>query len=200
MPRAPRSILAGVPTHHIQRGNNRQAIFFDDLDRRIYRDLLIDGTRRFACFVHAWVFMPNHVHLLLTPERSAGLAQLTQWMGARYVKWFNQRHRRTGTLWEGRFRASTITSARYFLTCSRYIDQNPVRAGLCRSPGDFAWSSYAHLALGHSDSLITEHAEYEVLGSTSAKRQAAYRALCEPAIDEAMVGYMRLVFRRGDRL
>ncbi|MCA2989941.1 MAG: transposase [Gemmatimonas sp.] len=200
MARIPRSVVPGVPAHHIQRGNNRQAIFIDDLDRRVYRELLIVGTQQFGCAVHAWVFMANHVHLLITPLRADGLGRLTQWMGAKYVRWFNQRHGRTGTLWEGRFRSSVITSARYFLTCSRYIDQNPVRAGLCTSPGQFPWSSYACLALGHPDTLVTEHAEYCSLGASAPLRRAAYRDLCDPQVDDATLTYVRQVFRRCERL
>ncbi len=200
MPRLPRILLAGVPVHHVQRGNNRGPIFVDDRDRLLYKELLLEGSRRLGCTVHAYVLMSNHVHLLLTPQWADAIAQLTQWMGRKYVRAYNARHDRTGTLWEGRFRSSVIDSARYFLACSRYIDQNPVRAGMAQVPAAYRWSSYARLAHGASDDLITEHPEYRALGHSPTERQLAYRALCEPLVDLDVVGGIRLAVRRGDVL
>lgn len=197
MARPPRCLKAGVPVHHVLRGNNRSAIFIDSRDRVLYRELLLEACRRFDCRIHAYVFMTNHTHLLLTPEAERSLSLLTQWMGRKYVTAFNRRHRRTGTLWEGRFRSSVITSARYFLTCSRYVDQNPVRAGMVDKPEDYPWSSFAHLALGMRDELVTEHAEYRRLGSTPAERQRAYRELCAPPVEQALVLGIRTAIRRG---
>jgi putative transposase len=200
MPRIPRILLPGVPVHHVQRGNNREPVFVDDRDRRLYRELLLEGCRRLECAVHAYVFMSNHVHLLLTPARADAIARLTQWMGRKYVRAYNTRHDRSGTLWEGRFRSSVIDSSRYFLTCCRYIDQNPVRAGMVRLPAAYRWSSNARLAHGVRDDLITEHPEYLSLGRTPAERQAAYRALCAPLVEPDIAGGIRLAVRRGDVL
>ena len=200
MPRLPRIVLPGVPVHHVQRGNNRGPIFVDDRDRRLYRQLLLEGCHRLECAVHAYVLMSNHVHLLLTPARADAIAQLTQWMGRKYVRAYNTRHHRTGTLWEGRFRSSVIDSARYLLNCSRYIDQNPVRAGMVPSPAAYRWSSYARLAHGGRDDLITEHAEDHALGPSPVERQAAYRALCTPLVEPEVVGGIRVTIRRGDVL
>jgi len=203
MPRASRIILDGVPVHHIQRGNNRQRVFHDNRDRRLYLELLAEGCQRFGCAVHAYVLMDNHIHLLLTPAQQDGVARLTQWMGRTYVCRFNRRHARTGTLWEGRFRSSLIESARYFLTCSRYIDQNPVRAGMCATPGHFRWSSYGRLAYGRPDEVVVEHAAYRALGNTRDSRQQTYRALCEPPLSTPVLKAMRALGRGqghgGDR-
>ncbi|WP_345785848.1 transposase [Gemmatimonas sp.] len=200
MPRMPRILLSGVPVHHLQRGNNRGPVFGDDRDRWLYRELLLEGCHRFGCGVHAYVLMSNHVHLLMTPQRADAIPQLTQWMGRKYVRAYNARHDRTGTLWEGRFRSSVIDSARYFLACSRYIDQNPVRAGIVREPAAYRWSSFARLAHGARDDLITEHPEYHSLGHSPAERQVAYRALCAPLVDPDVAGGIRLAVRRGDVL
>ena len=196
----PRILLPGVPVHHVQRGNNRGPVFVDDRDRQLYRELLLEGCHRLECAVHAYVFMSNHVHLLLTPSRADAITQLTQWMGRKYVRAYNTRHQRTGTLWDGRFRSSVIDSARYFLTCCRYIDQNPVRAGMVRLPAVYRWSSYARLAHGERDDLITEHPEYHALGHSPTERQAAYRALCTPLVESDVAKGIRLAVRRGDVL
>lgn len=197
MARLPRFLKGGVPVHHVLRGNNRSAIFADQRDRMLYRELLLEGCHRFDCRVHAYVFMTNHTHVLVTPGDARSLSLMTQWMGRKYVTAFNRRHSRTGTLWEGRFRSSVITSARYFLTCSRYIDQNPVRAGMVPSPEDYPWSSYARLAWGVRDELVVEHSEYRKLGRTPAERQRAYRDLCVPPVEQRMVLGIRQALRRG---
>jgi putative transposase len=197
MPRLPRAIEPGVPVHHVLRGNNRSAIFIDDRDRLLYRDLLLEASRRFTCRVHAYVLMTNHTHLLITPDERGAVSRLTQWMGRKYVTAFNRRHHRTGTLWEGRFRSSVVDSARYFLACSRYIDQNPARAGMVRSPGEYPWSSYGRLAWGLCDDLVSEHREYRALGDTPQVRQDAYRELCASAIEPALVQGIRRAVKRG---
>lgn len=198
--RSPRVLFADVPVHYIHRGNDRRPIFHDDGDRWRYRELLLEGALKYRCAIHAYVLMTNHVHLLLTPANVDGPARLTQWLGRRYVRAFNRRHRRTGTLWEGRYRSSVITSTRYLLACSRYIDLNPVRAGLCASAVDFAWSSYARLAHGRSDELVTEHAVYQGIGRTSEDRQWAYRALCASTSDGRELETIRRSVQRGDML
>lgn len=198
MPRPPRIILKGVPLHHIQRGNDRRPVFVDDRDRLLYRDQLREGCARFGCVVHAYALMTNHVHLLLTPAEPDSVARLTQWMGRQYVCRFNRRHERTGTLWEGRFRASLIDSPRYLLACARYIDLNPVRAGLVARPERYPWSSYARLAYGTDDDLVTEHREYHLLGRTDSARQHAYRALCEESLPAAELADIRRSVQRSD--
>ena len=136
MARQPRFILPGYPQHVIQRGNNRHIIFADAADYRFYRQQLIDARERFSCRVHAYVLMSNHVHLLITPDIAAGIGKVMQSLGRCYVQYFNYRYRRTGTLWEGRYKAAPLDSEQYLLTCYRYIELNPVRAGMVRRPGE----------------------------------------------------------------
>jgi putative transposase len=183
MARLPRLILAGQAHHLIQRGHNRQAIFVDDRDRRKYLDSLREVAAVYKVAVHAYVLMDNHVHLLLTPSTAGGISSMMQAQGRRYVAWFNQRHGRSGTLWEGRFRAALIDSERYFLTCMRYMDLNPVRAGIVAKCRDFFWSSHAHYIGLKSDPLLTEHPLFWALGNTPFERDAAYQALFESDLD-----------------
>lgn len=177
MPRQPRYVLPGVPQHVIQRGNNRQPVFFDDADYRIYLEHLSEAARHHDCDVNAYVLMTNHVHLVMTPHTSGSIAGTMQSLGRRYVYYVNHRYRRSGTLWEGRYKASLIDSEHYLLTCYRYIELNPVRAGMVARPGEYRWSSYNAHAHGTCDATLTFHSQYLALGGKSAQRQAAYQAL-----------------------
>ena len=175
MARLPRLILPGQPHHIILRGNNRQAIFFSDLDRHHLLATLADVASQYGVAVHAYVLMDNHLHLLLTPPASDALSRMMQSLGRRYVGWFNARHQRSGTLWEGRFRAGLIEGERHLLACMRYIEFNPVRAGLCAEPEHWPWSSAAHhLGLVRS-AVVSEHEMYWSLGNTPFEREHAYR-------------------------
>lgn len=175
MARLPRLILPGQPHHVILRGNNRQAIFFSDLDREHLLATLGDVAAQYQVAIHAYVLMDNHLHLLLTPQSPDALSRMMQSLGRRYVGWFNARHHRSGTLWEGRFRAGLIEGERHLLACMRYIELNPVRAGLCGEPAQWPWSSAAHhLGLARSP-LVTEHEMYWSLGNTPFEREHAYR-------------------------
>ncbi len=177
MARLPRLILPDQPHHIILRGNNRQAIFFSDLDREHLLATLKDVAAQHRVAVHAYVLMDNHFHLLATPPSAEALSRMMQSLGRRYVGWFNARHSRSGTLWEGRFRAGLIEGERHLLACMRYIELNPVRAGLCAEPGQWPWSSAAHhLGLARS-ALVTEHEMYWTLGNTPFEREHAYREL-----------------------
>lgn len=179
MARLPRYCLPDYPQHVIQRGNNRSPIFVSEEDYSCYTNCLLDALPRYAAEIHAYVFMTNHVHLLITPRRPDSLARILQSVGRRYVRYFNDRYQRTGTLWEGRYKATIIDSELYLLRCSRYLDLNPVRAGMVAHPGDYRWSSYSAHADGAADRLIVEHPCYLALGSTPEERQGAYRALFE---------------------
>lgn len=182
MARQPRFALPGYTQHVIQRGNNRDIMFVDEEDFQFYRDRLAHCCERFGCAIHAYVFMTNHVHLLMTPQTPKAISQVMQSLGRVYVQHFNYRYRRTGTLWEGRFKASVIDSDRYLLICHRYIELNPVRAGMVASPADYRWSSYACNALGTDDILITPHRLYQDLGRTADARCAVYRDLFAEAL------------------
>ncbi|HEY5799557.1 MAG TPA: transposase, partial [Burkholderiaceae bacterium] len=174
MARLPRLVVPNQPHHIIQRGNNRQAIFVDKDDYLTYLELLAGAIQEYKVAIHAYVLMPNHVHLLATPGDATGLARMMQWMGRRYVPYFNWKYKRLGGLYEGRYRTSIIDTEQYFMTCSRYIEQNPVRAGLASDLLAYPWSSYAHHIGMKTDPLITDHKLYWALGNTPFQREASY--------------------------
>ncbi len=182
MARQARLTVPFHPHHVIHRGNDRQVICRDDADRLHLLSLLIEHSRRLQVAVHAYVLMDNHFHLLLTPETVEGLPQLMQAVGRSYVRAFNTRHGRTGTLWEGRYRSSLIDSEAYLLTCMAYIDLNPVRAGMVSEPAQYPWSSHRHLIGLCIDKLVTPHALFWGLGNTPFAREAAYAQMVRAGI------------------
>ena len=177
MARLPRFFVPGYPLHVIQRGNNREAVFGDEADYHAYAEWLGEAARRHGCAIHAYVLMTNHVHVLLTPEQPSSIPKTFQSLGRRYVQYVNATYGRTGTLWEGRYRATLIDSDAYLITCCRYIELNPVRAEMVAHPREYPWSSYHFHARGHADPLLTPHALYQQLGRTAVTRQQAYREL-----------------------
>ena len=191
MARLPRFVLPGHPQHVIVRGNNRAPIFNADEDYRFYLDKLQDAARKHQCDIHAYVLMTNHVHLLVTPRTEEGISKMIQMLGRYYVQYFNYTYRRSGTLWEGRYKASLIDSEAYALTCYRYIELNPVRAGMVGHPAEYPWSSYRGNALGENDALLTPHPLFLALGGSVDERQAAYRALFEGHFDEKTLEEVR---------
>lgn len=174
MARLPRLTVPGYPHHIIQRGNNRQAIFSSTADYQMLLALLDENARKFDVALHAYVLMGNHFHLLATPSTEDGLPQMMQAVGRRYVRYFNDRQARSGTLWEGRYRSTLIETERYLLACMVYIDLNPVRAGLVKDAGDYPWSSYGRYAGLRTDRLLTPHPLYWALGNTPFSREVAY--------------------------
>ena len=199
MPRRPRFFVPGQPLHVVQRGNNRSAIFASDEDYFVFRDCFVDACGRHQCSVHAYVLMTNHVHLLMTPRSEDGVASVMQAVGRRYVRYFNDTYGRTGSLWEGRYRATLIDSQEYLFTCYRYIEMNPVRAGLVAHPRQYPWSSYGANALGQPDPLVTMHEQWHALGDNSERRQEEYRGLFDQILDEQAVTRIRCAtgVRRG---
>ena len=157
---------------------------------------LREAASKHGCAVHAFVLMTNHVHLLVTPASAGDVSRMMQAVGRRYVGSFNARYRRTGTLWEGRFKAALVDSERYLMACYRYIELNPVRAGMTTDPADYRWSSHSHNASGRENPLITPHQEYLRLGPTPAARQAAYRTLICEHLDEQQLAELRLHTRQ----
>lgn len=184
MARLPRLSVPGYPHHVIQRGNNRQAIFLADADRLRMLELLEDHARQHEVAVHAYVLMDNHFHLLLTPQTSDGLPRLMQSVGRRYVRYFNDCHGRSGTLWEGRYRSTLIEAESHLLTCMAYIDLNPVRAGLVTAARDYPWSSHAHYVGLRVDRMVTPHPLYWELGNTPFAREAAYAKLVQEGLSQ----------------
>jgi putative transposase len=184
MPRRKRCYLPGVPSHVVQRGNNRQDCFFSDEDRGFYIKTLNQALERFEVDLHAYVLMSNHVHLLMTPASQDGISKVMQALGRSYVGYINHRYQRSGTLWEGRHKASLIDSEPYLLSCQRYIELNPVRAGMVEHPGQYFWSSYQSNAHGKAIACITPHDIYLRLGSDSIARKKAYQALFEESFPQ----------------
>ncbi|MDZ7753508.1 MAG: transposase [Gammaproteobacteria bacterium] len=190
MARLPRVCIPGIPLHIIQRGNNRQACFASEKDVAAYARWLEEYAAKNTVAIHAWVFMTNHVHLLVTPVSADGVPRLMQTLGRQYVRYFNHANQRTGTLWEGRYKSCVVETDSYLLVCQRYIELNPVRAGMVATPEDYSWSSYRANALGHPAKLWTPHPAYQTLGTTVAERADTYRRLfpseLEPAVTKAI--------------
>ena len=192
MARLPRFFAAGEALHVIQRGNNRDPVFSAEPDYLFYLDCLERAAREHALAIHAYVLMTNHVHLLATPSHETSLPKTLQSVGRRYVQYFNSTYRRTGTLWEGRYRSTVIDSEHYLLTCMRYIEMNPVRAeSMAEHPADYPWSSYRANALGAPDSLLSPHALYRRLGRSVEDRQASYRQLFRAQLSKTDIEAIR---------
>lgn len=191
MPRRARLSVAGIAWHIIQRGNNRSACFYAGEDYRRYLDLLERLARANGCTVHASVLMTNHVHLLLTPESRNSAALLMKHLGQRYVQYVNRTYRRSGTLWEGRFRSCLAQREDYVLTCYRYIELNPVRAGMVSRPEHYRWSSHGANAMGRPDALVKSHEQYLRLGGNDPERREAYRRLFDAHLDRETVDEIR---------
>jgi putative transposase len=196
MARRNRACPAGVAQHLIQRGNNRQPCFGGTEDFAAYAHWLREASERFGVSIHAWVFMTNHVHLLATPARADGISRMMQYLGRLYVRYFNHQYDRSGTLWEGRFKSCLVQDAEYLLQCYRYIELNPVRAGMVTDPGGYRWSSYRVNALGVASGLCTPHPEYLALG-TGSDRLAAYRGLFRADLDEEPISDIRRATEQG---
>jgi putative transposase len=184
-------VIPGQPQHIIVRGNNRSAFFCCDADYRFYLEKLSAACKKHDCQVHAYVLMTNHVHLLMTPFSETSLSKTMQMLGRYYVQYFNYCYWRTGTLWEGRYKATLIDSDSYLLTCMRYIELTPVRAGMVADPAEYPWSSYRFNVLGQTDDLVVPHIEFHRLGTNDSTRQAAYRALFNQPISEAQINEIR---------
>ncbi|MEL6829162.1 MAG: transposase [Pseudomonadota bacterium] len=182
MPRQPRYFIPGVPQHVVQRGVDRQAVFFEYDDYQRYLQTLQDATAQYGCNVHAYVLMTNHVHLLATPLSERALPQIMQALGRSYVQKINAKYDRTGPLWQGRYKASIVQSERYLLLVYRYIEMNPVRARMVARPADYFYSSYAANALGRNDGLVTAHPVYLALGKNLKTRRERYRRFFEDSL------------------
>jgi putative transposase len=192
MPRYARLVVPGLPMHLIQRGNNRAACFHADADRSFYLFCLGRALDRFDCELHAYCLMPNHVHLLLTPSTPEGCGGLMKYVAQLQSQYMNRTYKRTGALWEGRYRSCIVQSETYLLTCYRYIELNPVRAGLVEHPREHHWSSYRTNALNAPSGAITPHDEYVRLGQTEVERKQAYGQLVASGIDDGALNDIRL--------
>jgi putative transposase len=200
MPRKPRFFLADIPAHIVHRGHSREPVFFEDRDYRAYLNWLGAAARRYHCALHAYVLMTNHVHLLATPQHKQGVSRMMQYIGRRYVPYINHTYGTSGSIWEGRYKASLVHDEHYLLTCMRYIELNPVRAKMARSPGQYRWSSYRANAQGIEDKVITPHPLYGALGRTKAGRLSAYKALFQAHVEEADLKDLRDAVQTGTPL
>ncbi|WP_229417862.1 transposase [Pseudoduganella buxea] len=200
MPRRARVVEVNVPLHIRQRGNNRQTCFQRDVDYIVYLGWLAEYAQASGCQVHAYVLMSNHVHILASFNDVTGPALLMKGLAQRYSQYFNWWYERTGTVWEGRYRSSLVLDERYFLTCQRYVELNPVRAGMVAIPEQYRWSSYRGNAGMRPDDMLTSHACYESLGATVSERQAVYRSLFDTELAPSLVEEIRTATRTNAAL
>lgn len=184
MSRKPRFVLPGVPQHVVQRGHNREPCFFAEDDYHRYLRDLHEAALKNQLQIHAYVLMTNHVHLLVTPDQPYSVTHTMQDMGRKFVRHINHTYKRTGGLWEGRFKACLVESEAYLLTCMRYIEMNPVRAGMVDHPGKYRWSSYGLNANGKPNNMLTPHPLYLSLSNDRADREHAYRELFRSHLDK----------------
>lgn len=197
MPRFSRLVLPAVPLHVIQRGHDRQRCFFVDDDYVVYRQCLHEEAVVACCEVHAYVLMSNHVHLLLSVEDAERLAIMMKGVAQRYAQYFNHRRAATGSPWDGRYKSCLVQTEGYLLTCQRYIEMNPVRAGMVRFPGNYKWSSYRGNAEGRHDELLTPHSVYARLGNDDAERRQAYMRLFRETLTPMQLAEIRAAGNSG---
>lgn len=197
MPRTARFIVPGVTVHVVQRGHDRHSCFFDEDDYRAYLGYLSEFAVRFGCAIHAFCLMTNHVHLLMTPQADDSCARMMKNVGQHHVQRINSRRGRTGTLWESRFYSCPVTTEQYVLACYRYIELNPVRAGMVDRPEQYAWSSYGGNSEGSPEGLLTAHEAYMAIAQEAQGRAAAYRMLCDESLDSELLDQIRKATRGG---
>lgn len=200
MPRKPRFYLPGLPVHAVQRGHSREPVFYEDADYQAYLGWLREGAERYGNAIHAYVLMTNHIHILATPKDREGISRMMQYVGRRYVPYINYNYGTSGTIWEGRYKASLVQEDSYLLTCMRYIELNPVRADMVTHPREYRWSSYRANAEGREEALISAHPLYLSLGRTVVERRERYRALFKAHIDEEGLAEIRSAWQTGTPL
>ncbi len=200
MPRKPRFFLPDIPAHIVQRGHSREPVFFEDGDYHAYLNWMGEAAERYDCAIHAYVLMTNHIHLLATPRAKEGISRMMQYIGRRYVPYINYTYGTSGSIWEGRYKASLINAEQYLLACMRYIELNPIRADMVNAPGHYRWSSYRHNAQGKEDQLLIEHPLYTSLGRTKTRRCEAYKALFRVHLDEEQLKDIREAWQTGTPL
>ena len=197
MPRRHRLQIPGTPHHVIQRGVNRVDIFRTPSDYECFLRIFRTAAAAHETDVHTYVLMTNHIHFIVTPRVEGALSKTMKKVGQTYVRYFNRRYERTGGLFDGRYRSLAIDSESYWFTCMRYVELNPVRAGMAARPEEYRWSSYRFHALGECDDLIVPHRLYVALGNTTSMRQQCWRAICGEALAEEQLAEMRDLVRHG---
>jgi putative transposase len=196
MPRYPRCFYPGIALHVVQRGNDRSTVFLTADDRQYYLAYLLDAARTHGVAIHAYVLMTNHVHLLVSATCKESLPRTMQALGRRYVRRFNAVHGRTGTLWEGRYKACAVDKDDYLFSCMRYIELNPVRAGIVAHPLEYPWSSAHANATGKHDPVVSRHPAFAAVGGGGADCQRVYAAWLEAGQDSQTVEAIRDATRR----
>jgi putative transposase len=197
MARRKRVFIEGLTLHVTQRGNNKCPTFVCDADFESFLWFLRFAMRRYHFLVHSYALMSNHFHLMVTPSSPTALPRGMQSLGRRYVRYFNDRYNRTGTLWEGRYRTALITDERYWLTCLRYVEMNPVRAGLAGPPESYKWCSYRAHALGERDPVIASHAVFDALATSAERRCEAWTTICCPPLHPTELENLRKSVKNG---
>ncbi|MFH1856109.1 MAG: transposase [Candidatus Omnitrophota bacterium] len=197
MPRKPRLVIAKYPHHIILRGNNRSTIFYKDEDKHFFLKCLKESKEKTKSKIYAYCLMTNHVHLLIEPIEEMGLGDMMQSLGRRYVQYINYAQKRTGTLWEGRFKSSLVDKDEYLLMCSRYIELNPVRSGMVKQPGNYIWSSFRHKAEGTDNNVLDADCIYMGLGKTQKERQQKYNKWILESIPEKELEFIRGISQKS---
>jgi putative transposase len=200
VPRKPRFYLPDVPVHIVQRGHSRESVFFEADDYSAYLSWLQEAAERYGCAIHAYVLMTNHIHILATPDSKNSISLMMQYVGRQYVPYINYTYGTSGTIWEGRYKASMIHDEEYLLTCMRYIELNPVRADMVKSPGAYRWSSYRANAQGAESQLVQPHPLYLALDRTRQRRVDAYKALFKAHLDDDVLTDIRSALQTGTPL
>ena len=200
MPRKPRFYLPDIPVHIVQRGRSREPVFFENDDYSAYLGWLGQASERYRCAIHAYVLMTNHTHILATPETDNSVSSMMQYLGRHYVPYINRTYGTSGSIWEGRYKASMIHDDEYLLCCMRYIELNPVRAAMAKTPGAYRWSSYHTNGRGEKSTLVKPHPLYQSLGRTRKQRQGAYKSLFQSVVSHRVMGEIRSAWRTGTPL
>ena len=200
MPRKPRFYLPGTPVHIVQRGHSREPVFFENDNYSAYLEWLEQASERYGCAIHAYVLMTNHIHILATPDNQNSISQMMQYLGRHYVPYINHNYGSSGSIWEGRYKASMIHEDEYLLTCMRYIELNPVRANMVKTPGAYRWSSFRVNGRGEGNTLVQPHSLYQSLGRTRQQRQDAYQALFKTHVDHKTAENIRSAWQTGTPL
>lgn len=201
MPRKPRFFVPDAPVHVVQRGHNRDPVFIDDGDYQAYLGWLQEAAAEHGCAIHAYVLMTNHIHLLVTPEDQYSIGRMLQKVSRHFGPYLHHTYGTSGSIWEGRYKASLVQTEFYFLACMRYIELNPVRANMVKSPAHYRWSSYRANGQGEEDRLLSPHREYLALAPTKTARCEAYRSLFKSHVDDVKtLGDIRNAWQTGTPL
>jgi len=198
MPRSARIVVPNTPHHIVQRGHNRQTVFVSDDDYNYYRENLIYFKQELKCRIYSYCLMTNHVHLVIDPGANPdSLSLLMKRVAGRQTRYVNKLEKRTGSLWEGRFKSSIVSQKEYLAACCRYIELNPLRAGMATNPAEYRWSSYACKGEGKQDLVVDFDTSYLARGGNESERQVAYAEYVLGTVPEYELKLIRESLQRG---